>query len=338
VTERGRSATRIGSFNLVGGLSRGLYGFELALGFNLKTGFMCGVQIAGGANVVHGPAKGVQFSSAFNYAGDLSGVQLTGGGNIARDGSGAQVSGGANIAHDLYGVQVTGGLNLARVFGGVQLASLNIVRDLAGAQLGAVNIATGHVRGVQVGVFNYADDVDVPIGVVNVVRHGRTNFDLFTSESGWTSIGLLHGGRRVHNIWALGIQPALVSGKAMPSGTFGIGVRAYDTASFSMDVDALVTSFIRFRSTASQTMEFFTLQPELRVAFAVPVFDGVSFLFGPSVRVLVTTDPESKPQSPFGGIKTHDNRETIVNGTRLETVSSGTAAFIVPGVVVGLRL
>jgi len=329
----GRRAVRIASFNLVGGVTHGLAGFELSGGFNLETGFMCGLQIAGGANVVRGPVHGVQLSGGVNLGADLLGAQITGGFNLARDGKGAQIA-SVNFARDLDGAQI-GTFNLARFVRGVQLAPLNVVGDMKGVQLGVLNVANGAVHGAQLGVVNIADESDAPIGVVSFVRHGRTHVSLFGTESGYFSLELLHGGHRVHNVFGVGVQPGYVSGRALPSLVYGLGVRAIDRGSYSLDIDALFTSFWRLRSTAEQTFEFFTLQPELRAVFSVPLSEQAALVFGPSVRMLVSSDPETRPQGPWNGVAVYDTRHSTDPAT---TWSNGAAGWILPGVMMGLRL
>ncbi|MGZ3449052.1 MAG: hypothetical protein ACXVEF_05610 [Polyangiales bacterium] len=300
----GRRAVRIASFNLIGGLTHGIAGFELSAGFNAETGFMCGVQIAGGANVVRGPVHGVQ------------------------------LAGGVNLGADVSGAQIAGGFNLARFVRGVQLAPLNIGRDIHGLQLGVLNVA-GTVHGAQLGVVNVADESDAPIGVVSIVRHGTTHVSLFGTESGYFSLELLHGGRRVHNIFGLGIQPGYVSGRALPGLAYGLGIRAVDRESYTLDVDLLATSFVRVRSTASQTFEFFTVEPELRAVFSVPLGEQAALVFGPSVRMLVSSDPATRPQGSWSGIAVYDERRSTDPNS---TVSHGTAGWLLPGAMLGLRL
>jgi hypothetical protein len=274
----------------------------------------------------------------------VSGVQLGGGVALARHFVGGQLTGGFGFARTLEGVQLgsfvvagdvsgaqLGAVNAALSLRGVQLGTVNWTGKAVGAQLGAVNIATGYVHGVQLGVVNVADDVDVPIGVVNVVRKGRTTFDLWSHESGYTALGLVHGGRRVHNVFAVAAQPAYDGSTALPGLVYGLGLRAKADEHFTVDVDALATVFLRVRDTLEKTTEFFTTLSELRVVFGLPVFEHASVIFGPTVRVLVTSDPETKPIGPLSGVQLHDGRSST-------TYSTGTAVWMIPGAFVGLRI
>lgn len=345
-----------GVFNVETGF---VCGAQIAGAVNVVAGDVHGVQIGGAVNVVGGDVHGVQLAGAVGLGADVSGAQVAGGYAHARDVSGLQLGGGVTLARHFVGGQVTGGFGFARTIQGVQFGSFVVAGDVAGAQLGAVNaalslrgvqlgtvnwagkaaglqlgavnIATGYVQGVQLGVVNVADDVDVPIGVVNVVRKGRTTFDLWSHESGYTALGLVHGGRRVHNVFAIAAQPAYDGSTALPGLVYGIGVRAKADDHFTVDVDALATVFLRVRDTLEKTTEFFTTLSELRVVFGVPVFEHASVIFGPNVRVLVTTDPETKPIGPLSGVQLHDGRSS-------PTYSTGTAIWMIPGAFVGLRI
>ncbi|MBK7402734.1 MAG: hypothetical protein IPJ34_42535 [Myxococcales bacterium] len=353
----GLSGVEIGGvFNIETGF---VCGVQIGGAVNVVGGDVSGVQIGGAVNVVSGNVAGVQVSGAFGLGNDFVGVQFAGGLALGRDLRGGQVGGGVALARDLEGVQFSGGFGLARNVKGVQVGSFVVANDLVGAQLGAVNaavtlrgaqlgtvnfatqvygaqlgavnISTGRVAGLQLGVVNVADDVDVPIGVVNVVRKGHTTFDLWSHESGYIALGIVHGGRYVHNVFGVGMQPSFDGSSALPGLVYGLGLRAHHDARYTLDIDALVTTFLRVRSTLEKTTEFFTVMPELRAVITLPVFEHASIMFGPTVRVLVSTDPDTKPEGPWSGVRFHDGRSST-------TYSTGTAIWMVPGAFVGIRI
>lgn len=170
------------SFNVIGGYSRGLDGFELAGALNMESNDVLGLQIAGAANLVGGHTRGVQIAGGVNHtmrsseglqlagAGNvvwdtLSGVQVAGGVNVVkRVMTGTQIAGGTNIAlQDLNGVQVAGGLNITHgVVNKAQIAGgMNYARSVKGGQVaGGLNVSLGNVGGGQVGLAaNFARSV-----------------------------------------------------------------------------------------------------------------------------------------------------------------------------------
>jgi hypothetical protein len=176
----GGRQVRTVSFNLLGGLTAGIEGFEFAALLNIDTEFMEGFQMAGGASVVAGPVWG---------------AQLAGGANLAAGPiEGAQLSGGVNI--------VLGHLT------GLQMTSVgNVAMGLEGAQIAAVNVSTERVTGVQLGVVNLAPDADLSLGVLNVLWEGRTHVDVWGGDTGFVHAAVKHGGQFFHNIYALGVRP-----------------------------------------------------------------------------------------------------------------------------------
>lgn len=60
---------------------------------------------------------------------------------------------------------------------GLQLAGVaNVAVDsVCGASIAPVKVATGEVRGVQIGVVSIAEQSDFSLGVVNVNTRGRTH-------------------------------------------------------------------------------------------------------------------------------------------------------------------
>ena len=187
------------SFNLLGGYTGGVNGFEMAgifninktnvrgaqIGgvFNMADGKVSGLQIAGlynhvmhasegwqfagFANLVNAELTGIQIGGAYNHVwGDITGVQIGGFANLAKGSvEGAQVSGAVNYADStVNGTQIAGFVNTAmKNTEGVQIAgAANYANDtLDGTQIaGFVNVARTQMEGTQVsGFFNYAKHV-----------------------------------------------------------------------------------------------------------------------------------------------------------------------------------
>ena len=78
---------------------------------------------------------------------------------------------------------------------------------LSGVVLGPVNVATGRVRGTQVGLVNVARDLrGLPLGLINVVREGSFHAAGWVSELGVGYVGLEMGSRTFYTLAYAGMQ------------------------------------------------------------------------------------------------------------------------------------
>jgi hypothetical protein len=283
---------RILSVNLLGGLAGGLHGFELGAGVNIERQFACGVQIAGVANVVGGPVEGAQLAPL----------------NLARDGVQGLQMGVVQIAlASMKGVQF-GPLNLViGPLGGSQIGTTNIVDDrVSGAQIGVVNVATGRVRGTQIGLVNYADESDASIGLVSVVRHGRTDVEAWGTESGLAIAGLRHGSTVLHNVYGAGVQ---LGGQREWALVFGLGVHASLAPWIGLDIDLLQT-WVQKRTPFTDDVELSTIQAALGIPFA-----GVAeVLVAPTFNVLYGTDRGTGLAPPWPTFDFFDGSTSFVHG------------------------
>jgi len=194
------------SFNLIGGYTAGVRGFELGTAFNIVQKDMQYVQIGGLFNIVGGSANGVQFAGVYNYVAkdvegvqfagvynnaanvagvqatgavswvrnELNGVQASGILNKAYSGKGAQLAGFANRVDSAFeGFQAAGAINNNEEFDGVQCAGLlNYTQEQTdGVQVaGGINITRKVLNGTQIaGLFNYARTVNgTQLGLINI--------------------------------------------------------------------------------------------------------------------------------------------------------------------------
>jgi len=148
------------SFNLLGGYSMALTGFELAGIFNITRKHVNGVQIGGFMNITGGSTKGVQLSGFMNNnVGAINGVQTAGFYNLSLDSlKGVQLAGFFNMAKTrVKGVQASGFINISgKELRGLQLAGFQNIsgRSATGAQVaGFCNIARGNLKGAQISGF-----------------------------------------------------------------------------------------------------------------------------------------------------------------------------------------
>jgi hypothetical protein len=288
------------SLNFVGGYARGLRGFELGVGANIESAFMCGVQVAAGANVVLGDVRGVQLAVGDVALGNLEGVQV-GVANFAKGNiegvqvGVASVGGGALEGAQVSVVNLLNGSVLGNQSGVVNLASANIsgaqvgVVNVAGGgvdgvQVGTTNIANGEVHGTQIGVVNYADVSDYPVGVVSVVRHGRTSVDGWATEAGIGMVGARHGGRVIHNVYGVGYRAGTTDGWAL---ALGLGARAEIAPKFHVDFET-IAYWIQRGKPFDQDAQIGSLGASFGYALT-PVF---GLFAAPTLNVLVTPDKE----------------------------------------------
>jgi hypothetical protein len=320
------------SFNFVAGYAFGLRGFELGVGANIESAFMCGAQIAAGANVVLGDVHGVQLASVNVALGKVDGVQASVVNFAKQDIDGAQlgtvsIGGGSLVGAQLGVVNLLAGSVEGNQSGvvnvasgdvrGAQLGVVNIAHGgVDGVQLGTTNVATGEVRGTQVGVFNYADVSDYPVGVVSVVRRGRTSVDGWVTESGIGMAGVRHGGRVIHNVYGVGYRAGSASGWSF---ALGIGARLELSQKAHIDFETIAywvqrnAPFVEDAQIASAGASFgYALTPVFGL-FAAPTFN-----------VLVTPDKELAGVGPIWG-------STLLHESDTVTVRAW------PGATLGLR-
>jgi len=308
------------SLNFVGGYARGLHGFELGVGANIESAFMCGVQIAAGANVLLGDVRGVQVATADIALGAVQGVQLGVVSLAKRDIEGAQVATVSLGGGSLVGAQVgvvnllagsvvgnqSGVVNVASSdVRGAQLGVVNVTSGgVEGAQIGTANVATGEVRGTQVGVVNYADVSDYPVGVVSIVRHGRTSADGWVTESGIGMAGVRHGGRVIQNVYGVGFH-----GFAPTAWSFalGLGVRAELAPKLHVDFET-IGYWLQRGQPFSDDAQIGSIGASFGYALS-PVF-GV--FAAPTFNVLVTPDKElAEVGPPWGTVLYESDTATV---------------------------
>lgn len=302
-------ATRRLSLNLFVGFDGGLDGFELGGIANIHRRNVRGIQIAGMLNAAGGKMRGVQISGAFNYAGDDSvGLQLSNINFARRSFHGAQL-GNVNIAGSLLGAQL-GNLNISRGdMRGAQLGMLNIAHgETHGGQLGLVNVANGSHGGVQVGLVNVSRDADFALGLVNIVRDGRTQLEFLGNDGGFIFGAVKHGGRHFHSVYSLGMNP--FEEDPIFAAGLGFGVRATPSERVHLDFDAVGHVLVdRHTDDGNGNVESMTSG---RILVGIRLVRGLSLVAGASYDVLVT------PRDRTGGFGMLDAE--LLNSPRLTGV------------------
>lgn len=217
------------SFNLLGGYTAGVNGFEIAGVFNIDKKDVQYAQIAGLFNVVGGKVNGMQIGGAANIVmdsvkgGTVAGVVNIDKGNV----EGTQVSGVyGHISGSMHGAQVAGIVGVTGKGGeGVQVAGVgNFVKEeMSGTQVaGIINISAKEIKGVQIsGIFNYAKKIDgvqvglvniadsstgYSIGLLNLVKNGYHKLSVSGNEVIDLNVSLKTGNRRFYTILTTGMN------------------------------------------------------------------------------------------------------------------------------------
>jgi hypothetical protein len=290
------------SLNIIGGYLGSLRGCEIGGVFNSELGDARGYQVAGAANIVVGDFTGLQQSGAVGVVGrDLHVLQQAGAfsmvvGNIY----GCQMAGGACVGlGNVRGCQVSGGASVcAGRLDGLQLAGgVNVARDFSGAQIAPVNI-TGTGRGVQLGVVNVADDIDVPIGVVNVIKNGQFHLNAWTSEAAVAGIGIKTGSKKVYSVLTLGLRPDGDSSFLLAG--FGLGGHI-SLNRFFVDIDGVAGNVYRwphwFWTESADGYRFLTT---LRVTGGWQVTDNVAITAGPTANLWLSSHGDARDVPMYG--------------------------------------
>ena len=278
-------------------------GIQLAGIGNYSGTDMLGVQFAGIGNWAESDMQGLQVSGAFNLSGASSqGLQFAGAANIAKDdmqglfGAGlGNISGGNiqgllfsglfNIARgDMQGIVASGALNYSESFQGIGLSTLNIHQEFQGIQGGIVNIAE-EAQGIQVGLLNYAREFQgVPVGLISYYEDGRSNFDIWASETGFSNIGLKLGTREVYNMISIGYNPFL--DRDVWQLGWSIGRLHEYTNHF------LYSDFSYFKINEGDWTSDLNSKFKYRILFGKELADGLKVYGGPTLNMLTSKVPE----------------------------------------------
>jgi hypothetical protein len=168
------------------------------------------------------------------------------------------------------GAQLSGGLNL-------------VEGDLRGLQAGVVNITSGDVDGVMFGLVNVADNADAAIGLVNILRDGRKVWELSATEEGLGRVIRKAGGRKVHTLWAAGIDPS----QRAAAWSLGAGVGLHHGAEgrrLWVDTDLLAEHRSPINQLRFDTDALFSARAQVGVQVAGPL----SVVAGPAWNLRLT--------------------------------------------------
>jgi len=199
------------SFNLFGGYSGGVNGFEIGGLFNIDKKNVQYAQFAGLFNTVGGSVRGVQMAGLSNTVLDsLRGTQMAGITNyVKKNFGGFQMSGIYNhVGANMNGWQVAGITNFTNhKTTGAQIAGIANIssRELDGVQIAGIFNYTRRLKGVQVGLINVTDSsTGYSIGLINIVFKGYHKLSLSTNEALNVNIAFKTGSKKFYSILLAG--------------------------------------------------------------------------------------------------------------------------------------
>lgn len=306
-TPVGRQAARRLSLGFVGTYSAGVHGFQVSILANVDRRGSCGVEMSTALNLNLGDARGLQLSVTNVALGDVRGVQLAVT-NFTRKGiHGAQLGvtnislgpavfqlGVTNIANVIEGntrAQL-GVLNFSRQSSHLQLGVANVVWGPARVQLGVLNVAKDESK-FQLGVVNYAGSVRAPLGVISIVKNGRTGVDAWANENGAIYGMLTHGGDRIYNMYGAGTYVQKDGARLVLA--YGLTFRLYDHPRFALELQALNEMYPRFNPYRLRAQ-----MGRLRVAAEIKITERISVVPAVGYAVMISEYASEPVQGWFG--------------------------------------
>lgn len=287
------------SFNLFGGYSGGVDGFELGGLFNIDKKNVQYTQIAGLFNIVGGSVRGVQLAGLSNTVLDsLEGVQTGGINNYVKTNfSGVQIGGIYNhVGGNMKGWQSAGIVNFTNHrTSGVQLAGIGNIssRQVNGVQIAGIFNYTRRLKGVQFGLINIADTSSgYSIGLINIVFKGYHKLSLSTNEVLNVNAAFKTGSKKLYSILLAGAN--VDTGKKAFSFGYGFGSELSLGKRFAINPE--VTSQYLYLG----TWEYLNLLNKFSLLLTVKFGKYFSIYGGPSYSVFI-----SDQKTPVSGYKSN---------------------------------
>ncbi|WP_437283825.1 LA_2272 family surface repeat-containing protein [Sorangium sp. So ce406] len=340
-TVTGTDVVRRYSLNFVGGYTAGVTGVELGAGVNILSSFLCGVQLSTAANVVLGPARGVQITGGLNLATSLRGAQI-GSFNLA---TGPVTGVQAGVLSVALGAVDGAQLGVANAAVGestdVQVGLANLaVSPSTDVQVGLANVAVGETTDVQIGLADVAagktsdlqislanlatgESTGVQIGILNVstgkVRGAQIGLVNYADDSPFSLglLGIVRNGRLHIDAWGTesGLAMAGIKhGSEHFHNIYGIGVRLSGDRpllAYSLGLGGRITlgkrTYLDVDVLGYSLHEPTALKPtavltQARALLGLRLLPGFAVFGGPSYNVAFGETPEDAGLSPYGSI------------------------------------
>ena len=257
-TSSGKVACKV-SFNILAGSIHSVDGFEMGGLLNMERRDAGTCQLAGIGNIVGGKTRGFQASGIFNQSGSVDGMQMAGIVNNTRKIDGAQIAGIANSKTEGNCIQIAGIANNAQHGKNSQIAGIantadsaniqiagiaNYARNVNGTQIsGWVNVAK-RVKGCQIGIINISDSCGTPIGIINIVKNGIHQLDIYGDELFYSNIAFRSGTSRLYTLLTAGIRPDNLDSPLWTYG-WGIGTSCAIARKTALDIEGVFSHVVK---------------------------------------------------------------------------------------------
>ena len=239
---------------------------------------------------LNGGLNGVEIGSILNYnRGKVKGFQLAGVSNINTGFSnGFLLSGVSNVCRDsTAGFLLSGVLNYSKGNAkGFQLATVNIAaNEMKGVQLGVVNYAK-KIKGFQLGVINILRDAEkaVPIGLFSIVKKGLYELELTGGEALYSNLNYKMGVERFYTIFKIGY--ASYKNNPVYSAGLGFGGNLSLSDKQKISIDLSCNSLVYDNDWKGKLNLLNKADFNYKHSFS----DKLSLLAGPSLNVYVTKE------------------------------------------------
>jgi hypothetical protein len=315
------------SFNILGGVSKGVKKLEIGGLFNIDRNNVNNCQLAGLFNIVGGKVNGYQAAGLINIVNDsikgfqnaglinittkqIDGAQIAGLGNISKSAKGVQIAGLYNISKTVNGAQIGGLFNVTHTIKGIQIAGLlNVAKIVNGTQVaGLLNVAQ-KVKN-QIGFINIVDSCSgIPIGFLTIVKNGYHKLEYSADEVFNYNLSFRTGVRRFYNIFGIGSN--LANGTNFSwSYTYGVGT------SFKLHKKLFLDFDLQCSQLANQGYaQYLSLNNRLNVGLDWQFAKKASLTFGPSFNTYVVDKQNYVNNSFYENTgKSYPNFSYITNG------------------------
>ncbi len=227
---------------------------------------------------VSGEMKGVQASLLINDARTVVGMQVSGLSNLSLSAlRGVQITPLTNLSRGIReGVQI-GGLNVVSGdMRGVQTGIYNYADTLCGMQIGIVNVNDRNPKGFQLGLVNLSNDsTGIRLGLVNVNPRTKVDFLVFGGNSTAGNIGLRFRNRSTYNIVGAGFYYADFDRRFSGSIYYRIGQYFHLSPRLTLSGDLGYVHIETFEEKASEhPQRLFSLQARLSVDYQLSAHVG----------------------------------------------------------------
>jgi hypothetical protein len=286
------------SFNLFGGYSGGVNGFELGGLFNINKKDVRYVQVGGLFNVGGGDMDGVQLAGIHNSAlGFANGLQVAGINNmIGRSFTGLQLSGIYNhVGGRLDGMQVSAIANYSnKTVRGMQVTGIANINpaETKGVQVSGIFNYTRKLTGFQLGLINVCDTSEgYSLGLINIVRTGYHKLVFFTNDVVTANFAFKTGNRKLYSIILGGMNTD--SNQMIYSFGYGFGTEKYIGKRLSISPE-ITSQYLHLGS-----WDHLNLLNKANLNLNLRFGKHFSIFAGPAFNVYYSNQPSSIPDYKF---------------------------------------